>query len=200
MSPVRFALHLFLTRRLRPAALSGAAALAVALLCLAAAPARAHDVLIETDPADGAVLATAPTQVKLTFAQQALRIGTRLRVTGPGGAVVSGRPVQVVGSYVTQPLDPGLTPGGYTVVWRVTSADGHPVSGTFTFTLAGSSGALPKAAPAAPAVPAAPAAADTGTRGRVAVIGAAGLAVILLGTLVMVFLVRRSGRPAPPRT
>jgi copper resistance protein C len=200
VSPVRFALHLFLTRRLRPAALSGAAALAVALLCLAGvAPARAHDVLIDTDPADGAVLATAPTQVKLTFAQQALRIGTRLRVTGPGGAVVSGRPVQVVGSYVTQPLDPGLTPGGYTVVWRVTSADGHPVSGTFTFTftLAGSSGALPKAAPAAPAVPAA---ADTGTSARVAVIAAAGLAVILLGTLVMVFLVRRSGRPAPPRT
>jgi methionine-rich copper-binding protein CopC len=176
--------------------LVAAAAFAAALLCLAGVgPAAAHDVLIATEPADGAVVAAAPTQVKLTFAQQALSIGTRMRVTGPGGAVVSSRPVQVVGSYVTQPLDPGLSPGGYTVVWRVTSADGHPVSGTFGFTLAGSSDAAPAAAPARPA-----GGSGTSSTARIVVIAVAGIGLVVLGALAMIFTVRRTGRATPPRS
>jgi hypothetical protein len=35
---------------------------------------------------------------------------------------------------VSQDLQPGAPAGSYTVAWRVTSADGHPVSGAFSFT------------------------------------------------------------------
>jgi methionine-rich copper-binding protein CopC len=167
--------------------------LAVALLFLVGTgSAAAHDVLIGTDPADGAVLSAPPAQVKLTFAQQALSIGTRMRVTGPSGAVVSSRPVQVIGSYVTQPLDPGLDPGAYTVVWRVTSADGHPVSGTFAFSLAGSAGVVSASSPAKPTT------AGSWSTARVTVVVVAGLAAVLVCAIAMIVLVRRSGRSARP--
>jgi methionine-rich copper-binding protein CopC len=109
------------------------------VVALTAGPAQAHDVLVRTEPADGAVLAAPPTQLRLVFEEQALRLGTGLRVTGPDGAVIATGPVQVVGSVVTQPLPSGLPAGRYGVVWRVTSADGHPVSGRFAFTATGAS-------------------------------------------------------------
>ena len=112
-------------------------ALATTLGLPAAVPAQAHDVLLRTEPADGQVLPAPPAQVRLIFAEQALSIGTRIRVSGPGGEVVT-QPVQVVGSNVTQPLPAGLPAGSYTVLWRVTSADGHPVSGRFSFRADGS--------------------------------------------------------------
>jgi methionine-rich copper-binding protein CopC len=170
-------------------------ALLTALLALAGAgPAQAHDVLIGTAPADGAVLNTPPTQVRLTFAEQALSIGTRMRVTGPGGIVVSTAPVQVVGSHVTQPLAPALPRGGYTVLWRVTSADGHPVSGSFTFTVSASAAGARAVAPASASV----AGRQGWSAARIGVIVAAVLAVVLVAVAAMVLLVRRAGRPPPP--
>ena len=133
-------MSLFLARRrLRRAARRSLMVLvaAVAVCLVPALPAQAHDVLLRTEPSDGAVLDTPPTQVRLTFGQQALSIGTRVAVSGPGGPIAA-PPVEVVGSYVTQPLPTGLPAGRYTVLWRVTSADGHPVSGQFTFSAKGS--------------------------------------------------------------
>jgi hypothetical protein len=132
-------MSLFLARRrLRRAARRSLMVLVAAVaVCLAPAlPAQAHDVLLRTEPSDGAVLDTPPTQVRLTFGQQALSIGTRVAVSGPSGPIAA-PPVEVVGSYVTQPLPTGLPAGRYTVLWRVTSADGHPVSGRFTFSATG---------------------------------------------------------------
>ena len=105
-------------------------------ILVGASTAQAHDVLIRTDPVAGSVVSP-PSRVELTFDQQALKIGTRVQVSGPGGTVVVAGPVQVVGSYVTQPLPAGLASGAYRVLWRVTSADGHPVSGAFGFTVTG---------------------------------------------------------------
>jgi methionine-rich copper-binding protein CopC len=101
-----------------------------------AASANAHDVLVSTSPANGAVVPAVPPAVTLRFDQTALAIGTEVEVTGPGGAVQTGK-ASVVDATVTQRVQPGAPAGRYTVNWRVTSVDGHPVSGTFTFTATG---------------------------------------------------------------
>lgn len=107
------------------------------LVLLPALPAQAHDRLSTTAPADGATVAAAPTSVVLTFEEPAVALGSKVLVTGPGGAVVSTGDPQFVDDTVTQQLTGDLPAGTYRVEWRVTSDDGHPVSGTFTYTASG---------------------------------------------------------------
>ncbi|MBO0919689.1 copper resistance protein CopC [Cellulomonas sp. zg-ZUI222] len=132
----------------RPAVL--ALVLALVLAVLAASPAEAHNTLRSTDPADGSTVPAAPAQVTLTFDQPAMELGTQVVVTAPDGVVVSDGPVRLVDSSVVQPLVETLPAGAYTVDWRVTSADGHPLSGTFGFTATAASPVL-EPAPADPA-------------------------------------------------
>ncbi len=99
-----------------------------------AGPASAHDELASSTPRDAATV-TAPGEVVLRFAEPVLTIGLVVTVTGPGGAAGAGRPV-VAGQTVTQALRSPAPPGRYTTVWRAVSSDSHPVSGTFTFTVA----------------------------------------------------------------
>jgi copper resistance protein C len=108
------------------------AVLAVAGLVIGAIPASAHNVLKSTSPADGKKVARPPSSVVLTFDEPAIALGTKLVITGPAGPVQIGKPL-VVDNTVTQDLQPGSPAGAYTVDWRVTSADGHPISGSFTF-------------------------------------------------------------------
>jgi len=95
-------------------------------------PASAHDELRSSSPGEGTRVEGPPAEVVLTFDEPALAVGTEVVVTGPSGSVATGPP-RLVGNDVRQPLTSGPA-GAYTVVWRVTSADGHPVSGTFGFT------------------------------------------------------------------
>ncbi|MEO5743314.1 MAG: copper resistance CopC family protein [Terracoccus sp.] len=94
--------------------------------------ASAHDVLQKTAPADGTTLATMPSTVSLQFAEPPLAIGTQVIVKGPDGDVASGKPT-IEGNSVVQAVSPTAPAGGYTVTYRVTSEDGHPVTGTFSF-------------------------------------------------------------------
>jgi methionine-rich copper-binding protein CopC len=94
--------------------------------------AQAHDVLERTTPADGTTVDRLPGAVVLTFSEKPLDIGTQVVVTGPSGNVASGSPT-IDGRDVTQALAPTAPAGDYTVTYRVTSDDGHPVSGSFSF-------------------------------------------------------------------
>jgi methionine-rich copper-binding protein CopC len=102
------------------------------MLVSVARPAWAHDVLRSSSPGDGTHVERPPAEVVLTFDEPALAVGTEILVTGPSGSVATGPP-RLVDTEVRQSLAGGPA-GAYTVVWRVTSADGHPVSGTFGFT------------------------------------------------------------------
>ncbi len=117
-----------------------AAVLAVGLLLAGAGPAAAHDRLVSTDPADGSTVAGAPSELVLTFDEPAIALGTQVVVTGPDGSVVSQGEPQLVDSTVTQALGGALPAGAYRVLWRVTSADGHPISGELGFTASGAAG------------------------------------------------------------
>ena len=126
---------------------------AVVLCSLAAPTAYAHDVLIASAPANRSTVARTPEAVLLTFDQPAIAMGTQVVVNGPAGPVSDGAP-QLVDNTVTQQLVGGAPAGAYTVEWRVTSADGHPVSGTFSFTATAAGAARPEASSApAPAAP-----------------------------------------------
>ncbi|GAB3053803.1 hypothetical protein GCM10027053_13030 [Intrasporangium mesophilum] len=109
-------------------------ALGVCLSVTVALPtvAAAHDVLERTNPSDGATVDRLPGAVVLTFAEAPLSLGTQVVVTGPTGNVASGTPT-IDGRDVTQALLPTAPAGDYTVTYRVTSDDGHPVSGSFSF-------------------------------------------------------------------
>lgn len=99
--------------------------------------ATAHDVLESTDPPDGAVLEAAPEQVVLTFTAPQAGVGAEVVVTGPDGAPWSEGPAVVAGPTVTQALAAGMPDGAYTVSWRSVAQDGHPVTGSFGFVVAG---------------------------------------------------------------
>jgi hypothetical protein len=155
------------------------ALLTVAFVAIgAAASADAHDVLVSTSPADGAHVATVPPTVTLRFDQTVLGLGTEVVVTGPSGPVQLGK-ANVVDNTVTERLQPGAPAGRYMVDWRVTSVDGHPVSGTFAFTARAAG-----AGQAAPSSAASGAASSSGsTTGSVPwfLVAASALLVVLVG-------------------
>ena len=125
-----------------------------ALLVGSATAAQAHNILIGTSPSGGSTAKVVPAQVMLTFNEPALALGTVIIVTGPAGQEQSGAAV-LVNNTVTEHLRPGSPAGPYTVLWRVTSADGHPVSGKFSFTATSPSpGRRPSATPATTPAPA----------------------------------------------
>ncbi|WP_374968027.1 copper resistance protein CopC [Terrabacter sp. BE26] len=108
------------------------ALLALGLLVAVPTTAFAHDVLERTDPADGTSITHLPEAVTLTFSEAPLPIGAQVVVTGPSGPVSSGAPT-IADRVVRQALSPSAPAGDYTVSYRVTSDDGHPVTGTFSF-------------------------------------------------------------------
>ncbi|MDN3266486.1 copper resistance protein CopC [Streptomyces sp. MA15] len=111
--------------------------LAVAGALLAgAAPASAHAALTGSDPAQGAVVDTAPSQVSLTFSEPIAVSDDSVRVLDPKGERVDkGDPANPSGTTYSVRLVSGLPDGTYTVAYQVVSADSHPVAGAFTFSI-----------------------------------------------------------------
>ena len=108
----------------------------VALTVGSASPSLAHTALASTTPADGAGVDEAPPEVMLQFTDEVIELGAVVSVTGPRGSVDVG-PLTVSGATVTAGLPESLPGGSYSVDWRVSAADGHPISGTFSFSVVG---------------------------------------------------------------
>lgn len=100
-------------------------------LFIAAPAASAHDRLVSSTPADGSTVSF-PKEITLTFNESVASVGAVIVVKSGDQEWQNGIP-KVDGRTVTQQLRTGPA-GSYTVAWRVTSADGHPISGQFTFT------------------------------------------------------------------
>ncbi|MGD9957583.1 MAG: copper resistance protein CopC [Candidatus Nanopelagicales bacterium] len=143
------------------------AAIAASILLVApfalAAPASAHDELLSTDPADGSSLASAPEAVTLTFGEDVVELGTAVVVVDSAGVKLADGPLVVDGAVITRPITAPTVPGEVTVSYRVVSADGHPVTGRFSFTVAEAasptpteSGSASGSASASPSEPASP--------------------------------------------
>ncbi|BBZ78340.1 copper resistance protein C [Mycolicibacterium anyangense] len=122
----------------------------------------AHAFLLTADPAQDSTLQTSPTRVTATFNEQMQSEFAAMTVVGPDAAVWSEGSPQVQGATVSVGVRPLGPAGRYTVNYRVTSADGHVVSGSWSFTLATAGTPAPPTS-AAPAAPAAAAPASTAT-------------------------------------
>ncbi|MEU0194839.1 copper resistance protein CopC [Streptomyces afghaniensis] len=108
------------------------------LLLFSATPASAHAALRGTDPDDGSVVQRAPRHLTLTFTESVGLLDDSFRVFGPDQRRVhTGEAQHADGRSDTARVGlPGkLAQGTYTVAWRVVSADSHPVSGAFTFSV-----------------------------------------------------------------
>ncbi|MEU3950749.1 copper resistance protein CopC [Streptomyces achromogenes] len=105
-------------------------------LLAGASPASAHAALTGSDPAQGVVARTAPSQVSLTFSEKVAMSDDSVRVLDPRGKPVqTGSPANVRGTTYSVKLKSGLAKGTYTVTYQVVSADSHPVAGAYTFSV-----------------------------------------------------------------
>ncbi|QSE91312.1 copper resistance protein CopC [Rhodococcus pseudokoreensis] len=113
---------------------------------LGAGTALAHSVVIGSTPENGAEIASGPERVSVTFNEALQESFASLTVVGPDGNLWTKSDPVVEGPTVSAELGELGPAGVYTVAFRVTSADGHPVSGTRTFTLTQEGSGTPGAA------------------------------------------------------
>jgi putative copper export protein/methionine-rich copper-binding protein CopC len=108
---------------------------AVALLAVPSA-AGAHGLLRSSSPAADSVLVVPPSEIRLTFTEAPELAFTRVRLMGADGHVFT-HPVRVLpGNVAVARIEGRLKPGEYRVEWQTAGDDGHPVSGSFSFTVA----------------------------------------------------------------
>ncbi|MFJ6896867.1 copper resistance CopC/CopD family protein [Streptomyces hokutonensis] len=118
----------------------------VLLLLGSAGTASAHAALESTDPADGSVLKSAPRTLTLTFSESVALLDDSFRVYDPDNRRVktsSAHHAKDAGDTASVTLPAKLGTGTFTVAWRVVSADSHPVSGAFTFSIGKPSATTP---------------------------------------------------------
>jgi copper resistance protein C len=102
---------------------------------LSAQVASAHAARLSCEPADNAVLTAGPDRVSATFNERLQTTFAAITVVGPDGNVWSTGDPTVQGAVVGVGMRPLGPTGSYTVNYRVTSADGHVVSGSWSFRL-----------------------------------------------------------------
>ena len=110
----------------------------VALLVLGGLPAQGHSQLVSASPRPGATLRSSPAFVKLGFNEDLISLGGAsnvITVHNLKGKAIRTTETLVNASTVSISIPGKLREGRYLVRWRVVSADGHPISGRYSFTL-----------------------------------------------------------------
>ncbi|MBQ1052846.1 copper resistance protein CopC/CopD [Micromonospora sp. C51] len=179
----------------RLAATAGLLVAVVTLLLVPASPASAHAVLSSSSPAASAVVPAAPAEVVLTFSETVRKVPDRIRVIAPDGSRADQGEPTFAGSVVNIPVDTGRGNGTYLVTYRVISADSHPVSGAFTYSVGAPSEPPVDSGDDGQANPV------VGTAVKVAkFVGYAGLLLVIGPALVLALLwPRRLSRRGPAR-
>lgn len=135
--------------RLLAATLTG---LILAGSALIGAPAAsAHAARIATDPAEHAALSASPPRVSATFNEALQPAFANMTVVGPDHNLWSEGDPKVTGAVISVGVRPLGPAGTYTVNYRVTSADGHVVSGSWSFDLTVAGNGTPGPAASSPA-------------------------------------------------
>ncbi len=103
-----------------------------ALSLLWTATALAHTHLVRSTPADGAELASAPSEAVLVFARPITMATAKIESTEGFKATLTPPPSAQAEVHLKLPA---LAPGRYQLNWRAASADGHVMSGHLSFTV-----------------------------------------------------------------
>jgi copper transport protein len=110
----------------------------VTLVALPANTALAHNSLVSTDPADGAQLSVAPTQISWVFDKSVPLDTMTITLTGSDGVrsdLLGSTYGRAGDTTVVTPL-PALQPGAVSLRWRLVGPDGHTITGRVEFTIA----------------------------------------------------------------
>jgi copper transport protein len=113
-----------------------ATALATCGALLVAAPASAHAIVEETEPAIDQVVDESPARVVMGFSEPVEIAFGAIRVYNTDAQRVDqGETTHIEGraDAIAVHLEPDLPDGTYTAAWRVVSADGHPITEAFVF-------------------------------------------------------------------
>jgi copper transport protein len=106
---------------------------AAVLAACSATPAFGHANLVSSSPQDGAIVSSAPTEVRLRFDDRVTVGPGNAVVTADRSSVLAGSPRVEQGGYeLVLPLQ-SLGNGDYSVRWRIVSDDGHLESGVLAF-------------------------------------------------------------------
>ncbi|MET8429652.1 copper resistance CopC family protein [Nocardia sp. NPDC004860] len=109
--------------------------LVIGFALLGGGVADAHSAPISSSPDNGAQIDTSPASVSITFNENLQPAYPSMTVTGPDRNLWSKGQPKVEGPTISIEVGELGPAGEYTIAYRVTSADGHPVSGKRTFTL-----------------------------------------------------------------
>ncbi|MFZ2227498.1 MAG: copper resistance protein CopC [Candidatus Nanopelagicaceae bacterium] len=124
----------------------------------------AHAGLISSTPGSGARLTALPSEVKLEFGENLLTLGDAqtnvLVVKDPDGVQISKSDFLILGRFLSVSLNPSNKGGTFTVDWRIVSEDGHPVEGTFQFSVKSLPTVTPTDSPSPSLSPVSPASTD----------------------------------------
>jgi copper resistance protein C len=124
-----------MSRRARAVAVGLLLAVVAIGATLTAGAASAHAARVSVDPAENAALSTGPARVRATFNEDLQTTFAAMTVVGPDRNLWSSGQPQVQGAVVSVGVRPLGPTGNYTVNYRVTSADGHVVAGSWSFRL-----------------------------------------------------------------
>ena len=123
----------------RNIALAATAAMVFLLSVLMAPTGSAHADLQVSTPEDGESLEVAPEEIRLTFSEELFEELVEISILDAAGDLYSTIGVEQTpppGTDVIFPWPPQAPPGEYSIAYRVVSADGHPVTGTVSFSYA----------------------------------------------------------------
>ena len=123
----------------RNIALAETTAIVFALSVAIAPNASAHADLQVSTPEDGQSLEIAPEEVRLTFSEELFEELVEISILDAAGDLYSTIEVEQTpppGTDVIFPWPTQAPPGEYSIAYRVVSADGHPVTGTISFSYA----------------------------------------------------------------
>lgn len=101
-------------------------------------PAAAHDDFVSSYPKANSTIDDSPDEITLTFSGELTDMegASVIEVLDDQGATVAIDAPGISGTSITQHLAPKAVTGLFTVRWKVVSADGHPISGEYTYTVA----------------------------------------------------------------
>lgn len=111
----------------------------VVLLSLGGLPAQSHSQLVDASPRPNTTLTASPREVLLTFNEELIDLGGRssvITVTNSRNQRVAVGQTVVTSNQLSMSFSRNLAVGRYTVWWRAVSADGHPISGKYRFSIA----------------------------------------------------------------
>ena len=106
------------------------------LLLATASAANAHTSLVSSNPKSNAMLMESPKSISITFNEELIKISgknvSKISLSNTIGNVKLGA-ITINKGTITAKLLKTLPVSKYKVTYRVISADGHPVSGSYNF-------------------------------------------------------------------